>query len=117
MRRIAERLLCISLQRLAVLAHLDAIVTRDPKSFVGSPVPALTPAQLLALIPDGDRKWFIRQRRAQDEPEGCVRNGSFRRRSPDPGVSENEGLCGNATPRSYGVDLTTCRHGPRFGCF
>lgn len=31
----------------AVLARLDAIVTRDPKGFASSPVPALTPAALL----------------------------------------------------------------------
>ena len=36
---------------LAVQARLDAIVTRDPKGFAGSPVPVLTPAELLALLP------------------------------------------------------------------
>jgi predicted nucleic acid-binding protein len=40
----------------AVLAHLDAIVTRDPEGFVGSSVPVLTPADLLVQIADGDRK-------------------------------------------------------------
>ena len=34
----------------AVEAKLDAIVTRNPKDFAGSPVPVLTPAELLALI-------------------------------------------------------------------
>jgi predicted nucleic acid-binding protein len=38
----------------AVLAVLDAIVTRDPKGFAGSPIPVLTPAELLAQIPKGD---------------------------------------------------------------
>ena len=31
-------------------AHLDAIVTRNPVDFAGSPVPVLTPAELLALL-------------------------------------------------------------------
>jgi len=35
----------------AVLARLDAIVTRDPNGFAGSPVEVLTPAELLARIP------------------------------------------------------------------
>jgi hypothetical protein len=35
----------------AVLGRLDAIVTRDPKGFAGSPVPVLSPAELLARIP------------------------------------------------------------------
>jgi hypothetical protein len=30
---------------------LDAIVTRNPKDFAGCPVPVLTPAELLALLP------------------------------------------------------------------
>jgi len=34
----------------AVEARLDAIVTRNPKDFAGSPVPVLTPAELLALL-------------------------------------------------------------------
>jgi predicted nucleic acid-binding protein len=34
----------------AVDSKLDAIVTRNPKDFAGSPVPVLTPAQLLALL-------------------------------------------------------------------
>ena len=33
----------------AVNAGLDAIVTRNPKDFAGSPVPILTPAEILAL--------------------------------------------------------------------
>ena len=37
----------------AALFHLDAIVTRDPKGFAGSPVPVLTPAELLAQLPKG----------------------------------------------------------------
>jgi hypothetical protein len=35
----------------AVKAGLDAIVTRNPKDFADSPVPVLTPAELLALLP------------------------------------------------------------------
>lgn len=35
----------------AVLARLDAIITRDPKGFVGSPITVLAPAELLAQIP------------------------------------------------------------------
>ncbi len=35
----------------AVEAKLDTIVTRDPKGFAGSPVQVLTPAGLLALLP------------------------------------------------------------------
>jgi predicted nucleic acid-binding protein len=35
----------------AIAARLDAIVTRDPKGFVGSPVPILTPAELIAQLP------------------------------------------------------------------
>ena len=35
----------------AVEARLDAIVTRNPKDFAGSPVPVLTPAELLAVLP------------------------------------------------------------------
>jgi hypothetical protein len=31
----------------AVAARLDAVVTRDPSGFRGSPIPALAPAQLL----------------------------------------------------------------------
>ncbi len=38
----------------AVEARLDAIVTRDTKGFAGSPVPALSPAELLARIMRGD---------------------------------------------------------------
>jgi predicted nucleic acid-binding protein len=34
----------------AVEAKLDAIVTRNPKDFAGSPVPVLTPTELLALL-------------------------------------------------------------------
>ena len=34
----------------AVEAKLDPIVTRNPKDFAGSPVPVLTPAELLALL-------------------------------------------------------------------
>jgi hypothetical protein len=37
----------------AVLTRLDAIVTRDPRGFAGSPVPVLAPARLLAQIPKG----------------------------------------------------------------
>jgi len=33
------------------IVPLDAIVTRNPKDFAGSPVPVLTPAELLALVP------------------------------------------------------------------
>jgi predicted nucleic acid-binding protein len=35
----------------AVNAHLDAIVTRNPKDFAASPIPVLTPTELLALLP------------------------------------------------------------------
>jgi predicted nucleic acid-binding protein len=35
----------------AVGARLDAIVTRDPKGFPGSPIPVLSPAELLARLP------------------------------------------------------------------
>jgi predicted nucleic acid-binding protein len=35
----------------ALEAGLDAIVTRDPKGFAGSPVTVLTPAELLAKLP------------------------------------------------------------------
>jgi predicted nucleic acid-binding protein len=35
----------------AVLSRVDAIVTRDPAGFAGSPVPALTPAELIARLP------------------------------------------------------------------
>jgi predicted nucleic acid-binding protein len=35
----------------ATVARLEAIVTRDPKGFSGSPVPVLTPAELLARLP------------------------------------------------------------------
>jgi predicted nucleic acid-binding protein len=38
----------------ALAAGLDAIVTRDPKGFAGSPVPVLSPAELLAQLPKGD---------------------------------------------------------------
>jgi hypothetical protein len=37
----------------AVQACLDAIVTRNPQDFAGSPVPVLTPAELLALLGKG----------------------------------------------------------------
>ena len=37
----------------AVQARLDAIVTRNRKDFAGSPVPVLTPAELLALLARG----------------------------------------------------------------
>lgn len=37
----------------ALLSHLDAIVTRDPQGFAGSPVPVLTPADLLAQLAQG----------------------------------------------------------------
>jgi predicted nucleic acid-binding protein len=32
-------------------ARLDAVVTRNPRDFTGSPVPVLTSAELLALLP------------------------------------------------------------------
>jgi predicted nucleic acid-binding protein len=35
----------------AALAKLDAIVTRDPSGFAGSPIPILSPAELLARVP------------------------------------------------------------------
>ncbi|MFO0887785.1 MAG: PIN domain-containing protein [Isosphaeraceae bacterium] len=36
----------------AIAAGLDAIVTRDPEGFATSPIPAITPAQLLSrLVP------------------------------------------------------------------
>jgi hypothetical protein len=38
----------------ARIARLDAIVTRDPRGFAGSPVPVLPPAELLAQIAKGD---------------------------------------------------------------
>jgi hypothetical protein len=38
----------------AVIARLDAIITRDPKGFAGSPVSALAPTELLAQIPKGE---------------------------------------------------------------
>jgi predicted nucleic acid-binding protein len=34
----------------ALAASLDAIVTRDPTGFAGSPIPVLSPAELLALL-------------------------------------------------------------------
>ena len=34
----------------AMNARLDAIVTRDPRGFAGSPIPVLAPAELLALL-------------------------------------------------------------------
>ena len=34
----------------AVEARLEAIVTRNPKDFAGSPIPILTPVELLALL-------------------------------------------------------------------
>ena len=38
----------------AVVEGLDAIVTRDPKGFVGSTIPVLSPAELLARLPRRD---------------------------------------------------------------
>jgi predicted nucleic acid-binding protein len=35
----------------AVEAKLEAIVTRDPKGFAGSPLPVLTPTEFLAKLP------------------------------------------------------------------
>jgi predicted nucleic acid-binding protein len=35
----------------ALAAQLDAIVTRDPAGFVGSPIPILSPADLVARLP------------------------------------------------------------------
>jgi predicted nucleic acid-binding protein len=40
----------------ALAAGLDAIVTRDPGGFAGSPIPVLSPAQLLALLPKDDQE-------------------------------------------------------------
>jgi predicted nucleic acid-binding protein len=37
----------------AIEDHADAIVTRDPSGFVGSPVTVLTPADLIARLPQG----------------------------------------------------------------
>jgi hypothetical protein len=34
----------------AINARLDAIVTRDPKGFAGSPIPVLSLAELLAIL-------------------------------------------------------------------
>jgi len=41
----------------AVEARLDAIVTRNPNDFADSPVPVLTPAELLALHPKAPDVW------------------------------------------------------------
>lgn len=38
----------------ATNARLDAIVTRDPSGFAGSPVPVLSPTERLARIPKDD---------------------------------------------------------------
>jgi predicted nucleic acid-binding protein len=38
----------------AVVARLDAIVTRDPRGFAGSPVPVYSPAELLARLPKAE---------------------------------------------------------------
>jgi predicted nucleic acid-binding protein len=38
----------------AVAANLDAIVTRDPRGFAGSPVAVLSPAELLEQLPKDD---------------------------------------------------------------
>lgn len=35
----------------AVLASVDAIVTRDPKGFAASPIPVITPADAVAALP------------------------------------------------------------------
>lgn len=35
----------------AVEAKLEAIVTRNPKGFAGSPLPVLTPTEFLAKLP------------------------------------------------------------------
>ncbi len=35
----------------AIAARLDAIVTRDPKGFEGSPIPVMTPAELIVRLP------------------------------------------------------------------
>jgi predicted nucleic acid-binding protein len=43
----------------ALASSLDAIVTRDPTGFAGSPIPVLSPAELLALLAkneDGGRE-------------------------------------------------------------
>jgi hypothetical protein len=37
----------------AVEAGLDAIVTRDPRGFAGSPIPALSAADLLSRLGGG----------------------------------------------------------------
>jgi predicted nucleic acid-binding protein len=34
----------------AVESAVDAIVTRDPRGFAGSPLPVLTPAELVAKL-------------------------------------------------------------------
>ena len=38
----------------ALTASLDAIVTRDSTGFAGSPIPVLSPAEFLALLPKDD---------------------------------------------------------------
>jgi predicted nucleic acid-binding protein len=38
----------------AVESGLDAIVTRDPKGFIGSPIPVLSPTELLVRISKGE---------------------------------------------------------------
>ena len=38
----------------ATVARLDAIVTRDPKGFAGSPVPVHSPAEFLARLSKGE---------------------------------------------------------------
>jgi predicted nucleic acid-binding protein len=38
----------------ALAAGLDAIVTRDPRGFAGSPIPVLSPTDLLARLPKGE---------------------------------------------------------------
>jgi hypothetical protein len=57
----------------ALAAGLDAIVTRDPKSFASSPIPVLSPAELLAQLP-------------KDDPEGADQAQGPARDAAGPGT-------------------------------
>ena len=46
----------------ALAAGLDAIVTRDPRGFSGSPIPVLSPTDLLARLPKGAPEVADRER-------------------------------------------------------
>lgn len=82
----------------AQLARLDAIVTRDPRGYAGSPVPALSPAEFLARLQQEGQVGPDADSGAVDGSRWAVEWGTKER----PGNSPHPRILAAATARSDG---------------